>query len=75
LPDTRGYGGCVSIHLVQNQDVAQNIVIVEQWDTRQHYKKYLAWPIERGDIKILIGMVDGEPSIRFLIFLVFDPTD
>ncbi len=68
LPDTRGFEGCVSLHVVQNQDDAQNLVVVEQWDTRQHYEKYLEWRTERGDLETLSAMFDGDPSIRFFDF-------
>ncbi len=48
LPDTRGYDGCVSISVTQNQDDTAAIAIVEQWNTRQHYEKYLQWRTDTG---------------------------
>jgi quinol monooxygenase YgiN len=68
LPDTRGFSGCVSIQLVQNQEDPQNMVILEQWDSRQHYEKYLGWRTENGDLEVLVAMMDGEPNIRYYDF-------
>jgi quinol monooxygenase YgiN len=69
LPDTREYDGCQSIHLVNNQDDPNSIMIVEQWETRQKYETYLAWRGERGDMDTLGAMLDGEPSIRFFDYM------
>ena len=69
LPDTREFDGCTLIHLVKNQDDPQNLMIIENWDSRPQYEKYLAWRTERGDIDQLAEMMDGEPSIRFFDFL------
>jgi quinol monooxygenase YgiN len=65
LPDTRSFDGCVTLHVVQNQEDPASIVIIEQWDSRQHYEKYLAWRTERGDMKVFGDMMDGPPTIRF----------
>jgi quinol monooxygenase YgiN len=68
LPDTRGYDGCVTLHVVQNQDDPASIVIVEQWDTRGHYERYLAWRTETGIMEEFTALMDGPPSIRFFDF-------
>ncbi len=65
LPDTRAYDGFVTLHIAQNVDAPTELMIVEQWDTRAAYEKYLAWRGERGDMVALAGMLDGEPKIRF----------
>lgn len=69
LPDTREFDGCTSIYLVRNQDDPQSLMIVEQWDSRPQYEKYLAWRTERGDIDALLEMMEGEPNIRFFDYL------
>ena len=69
LPDTRGYDGCVSISVVQNQDEPTEFAVLEQWNTRQHYEDYLSWRTETGVLDELMGMVEGEPSIRFFDYL------
>jgi quinol monooxygenase YgiN len=40
-------------------------VIVEQWDTRGHYEKYLAWRTESGVMDEFAAMMAGPPNIRF----------
>ncbi|MCZ6866420.1 MAG: putative quinol monooxygenase [Candidatus Binatia bacterium] len=65
LHHTRGFDGCNSITFHSNQDDPNNMVFVEDWDSRQQYEKYLAWRVERGDIEKLMGWLGGEPSIRY----------
>ena len=70
FPDTRSYDGCIDIYATQDQDNPTTMIAVEQWETRQHYEKYLAWRTERGDLDKLGAMFSAEPSIRY-----FDPVD
>ena len=65
LPDTRAYDGFVGIELVQNQDDPTNVILIERWQTRQHYEKYLAWRTETGALEALGAMLAGAPSIRY----------
>ena len=65
LPDTRAFDGCMTLHVVQNQEDPTGIVIIEQWETRPQYEKYLAWRTERGDMDTFGAMMAGEPNIRF----------
>ena len=65
LPDTRGFDGCNGLTLHRNQDDSNYMVFVEDWDSRQHYEKYLAWRTERGDLEKLLGWLVGEPSFRY----------
>jgi len=69
LPDTRGFKGCVTLHVIRNQDEPAQFLIVEQWDTRADYEAYLAWRAERGDMEIFGAMMDGPPTIRFFDFV------
>ena len=70
LGDTRAFDGCQGVEVVVNQDDAANIVLIERWDSRAHYEKYLGWRQERGDLDTLGGMLAGPPSIRY-----FDPSE
>jgi len=65
LPDTRSFDGCIYIYLTKDQDDPSKLVIVELWQSRQHYEKYLAWRTERGDMEVLGEMME-EPTWRFL---------
>ena len=62
---TRGSDGCNSVTVHKNQDDPNNMVIVEDWDSRQQYDKYLAWRRDRGDLEKLMGWTVGEASIRY----------
>lgn len=69
LPDTRSYDGNIGIEMVQNQDDTNALVLIEQWDTRGQYEKYLAWRQESGTLAEIVELLDGPPNIRY-----FDPT-
>lgn len=70
LPDTRAYDGCNNLHVVENQDKPGNLVIIESWEARAKYEKYLAWRAETGVLEQLAALCESEPSIRF-----FDAVD
>ena len=65
LPDTRVYEGIQSIEVQQNQEDSSNLVLVEKWDSRQHYEKYLGWRTETGVFDKLGSMLSQPPSIRY----------
>ncbi len=70
LPDTRAYDGCKNIDVVENQENPGNLVLVESWESRAKYEKYLAWRVETGALEKMAAMCAGEPSIRY-----FDTVD
>ena len=65
LPDTRAYEGCLGVDVISNQDESTNIVLVEKWETRQHYEKYLGWRQETGFVDRLVALLSAPPSIRY----------
>ena len=64
LPDTRAYEGCTSVEALQNSDDADNMVVVEVWETRAQYEEYLAWQRERGTSDRLKEALAEPPYIR-----------
>ena len=70
LPETRAYEGCIGIDTLQSSDDPDNLLLVEVWETRGHYEKYLAWRQETGVFDQLTQALAGPPSIRY-----FDLTD
>lgn len=50
LVDTRAFEGCEEISVIQNQDDPSEILVLEQWDSRQSYEAYLKWRTDRGDM-------------------------
>ncbi|MEL7043669.1 MAG: antibiotic biosynthesis monooxygenase family protein [Pseudomonadota bacterium] len=65
LGDTRAFDGCRGVDVVVNQDAAENVLLIESWDSRAHYEKYLAWRQERGDLDTLGALLAAAPSIRY----------
>ena len=65
LPDTRSYDGCIEVQVVGNQDDPLNIILLETWETREQYEKYLAWRAETGALDALGAMLSEAPSIRY----------
>jgi len=43
LPDTRAFKGCRSVNCYRSNDDADKIILIEEWDSKADYEKYLAW--------------------------------
>ncbi len=65
FPDTRTFDGCIDIYATQDLDNPTTVYAVEQWESRQHHEKYLAWRTERGDLDAFGAMIAGEPRILY----------
>ena len=65
LPDTRSYDGCLSLNVYQNQDDADTVVIVSQWESKDKYETYLNWRMETGVFAKLTEALEGEPNLRY----------
>lgn len=70
FPDTRAFNGCRGIVLQINQDEPANMILAEEWETREDHQKYLAWRTETGVVARIVSMLSGPPSIRY-----FDKTN
>lgn len=66
LHHTRATDGCIGVTVHRNQDNPNNVVIVETWDSRSHYEKYLGWRAERGDVDVLTAWLAEEPTFSYL---------
>ncbi|MGR9091935.1 MAG: putative quinol monooxygenase [Gammaproteobacteria bacterium] len=62
---TRGYDGCIEVYMTRSHDDPNELLLVQQWETRPHYEHYLAWRAETGAVDQLAAMADGDASIRF----------
>lgn len=62
---TRVYDGCIDVYMTLCDDNPNELLLVQQWETRPHYERYLAWRAETGVVDKLAAMADGEASIRF----------
>ncbi len=65
LPDTRAFDGCNLIDLYSETNKGNNIVLVENWDSREHYNKYHTWRTKTGVIDKIRIMIDGTANIKF----------
>ena len=65
LPETRSYDGCIGLNVYQNKDDSDVMVLVESFESKAHYEKYLAWREETGVLQQLSAALEGPPSIRF----------
>ena len=62
---TRVYDGCIDIYMTRSHDDPNELLLVEQWETRPHYERYLAWRAETGVVDKLAAMAAGEPTITY----------
>ena len=69
LADTRKYDGCQGVETFNNQDDPNQLVLVEKWESRQHYEAYLAWRTESGALDAVVSMTSGAPSIRYFDYI------
>ena len=58
LPETRAYDGCISLDSWLDKDRA-TIVLTEQWDSFDHYDRYLAWRRDTGVFDALAPLLEG----------------
>ena len=65
LPGTREFAGCRRVSLHANEEDPNQVVLLEEWDSRASHEQYLAWRTERGDFPKVIDMLAGPPSIRY----------
>ena len=58
LPETRAYDGCRGLDSWLDQD-RSTVVLTEQWDSFDHYDRYLAWRSETGVLAAAAGLLEG----------------
>ena len=64
MSDARDYEGCRGVDTLQNSDDADNVVLVEEWETREQYENYVAWRRENGVTDRLTQMLAEPPNVR-----------
>ena len=63
--ETREYDGCLEVYMNRGHDNPNELVLVEQWETRSHYERYLAWRTETGVSEKLAGMLSAPAIFRY----------
>ena len=66
LVETRAYDGCVSVETFVDADNPDDVLLVEEWATRAHQERYMAWRVENGMIDLLQPILAGPLEIHFL---------
>ena len=66
LPDTRAHDGCESVDVYVDADNPDTVLLIEEWESRCHYKEYMAWRVETGVIELLESVLVGPLEVRFL---------
>ena len=62
LPDTRAFQGCEDIHVVQNMDAPDTVILIEKWAARSDHEAYMAWRTETGALAAMAEVM-AEPPI------------
>jgi quinol monooxygenase YgiN len=65
LPETRLYDGCISLYAIQNLDDPGNVVLVQKWQSREHYERYLAWRAETRVSDAMVARAEVTYNIRY----------
>ncbi len=64
FPDTRSSEGCRDITAYLNED-GRTFVVIEHWDSKEQYRRYLAWRTEVGAMERLEALLEVPLNIRF----------
>lgn len=59
LVETRAYDGCSSVEAFVNADDPDVVLLVEEWETRGHHERYMAWRVENGMAELLQPILKG----------------
>ena len=62
LPDTRNYEGCVYLKSTVSWD-GQIVVLIEEWETKEHHEKYLKWRLDNGLAQAIEPFVSGFSTV------------
>ncbi|HEX4167131.1 MAG TPA: antibiotic biosynthesis monooxygenase [Bryobacteraceae bacterium] len=63
--DTRQFEGCLWVHAYRKEDSAEEVLFLEEWDSVEHYKKYLDWRRGNGTLDRMTSLLDGPPVIEY----------
>jgi quinol monooxygenase YgiN len=61
LPDTRAFDGCIRIDVYQEKGTS-TCTIVEDWESFDHYDRYLEWRVEGGLMTTLDELLENGSS-------------
>jgi quinol monooxygenase YgiN len=64
INETREYDGCIFCDIYMEDDEV-GMIFIENWKSKAHYEKYLAWRIDTGVMEKLGSFLAAPPIIRF----------
>jgi len=65
LPETREYDGCIRVTPHRDLDDPAKVLLIEEWESREHYLAYLQWRVETGLLEAIGPLLAGEPVTNF----------
>ena len=72
LVDTRAFDGCISLETYLHRE-SKTFTLIEDWESADHYAKYIAWRMETGLGEMLDALlVDGIASFNPRTFAATD---
>ena len=69
LKETRSRNGNEGVSVYSNQGTPTNIILIEQWKSRNHYEQYNKWRTERGDFIKLAEFLIQPPHRRYFDYI------
>jgi len=65
LPETRAYDGCIDVTIHINEEMAEEILLIEHWETTAKYKAYFQWRVDSGFPAQIDPFLAGPPKLRY----------
>jgi len=56
----------VSVEVYVDADDLDTVFLIEEWDSRSHYERYMSWRIETGLIELLESVLLSPLELRYL---------
>lgn len=65
IPGTRIYDGCLKSNLFQDEKEPTSLLMVEDWESQDHHRKYLDWCTKTGTLRQMLRYLSGPPHLRY----------
>jgi len=65
-PVTRSYDGCKYVFLSVDQENENSLVMVEEWDSKEHHQRYVAFREADGTSDLMDPLLVSPPRVRYL---------
>ena len=65
-PVTRAFDGCKYVFLSVDQVNENSLVMVEEWDSKEHHQRYVAFRETDGTSDLMDPLLVSPPRVRYL---------